>query len=195
MAIVRSKSKQNIIDHAFVHFVQNGYEGASLNAIAEAVGIRKASLYTHFKSKEALFLELLDDALAIEMAFLTDCFSAALDRELPGECYLQQCKARYETSITSQFLTRMAYVPPVHLVKTVSHAYQAFIAHLSQLLQIEMAKKVQNVADQTLYCDAYLGILDSLSAELLYDGTCYDRRLTALLTLYKNSLSVSLKTS
>jgi AcrR family transcriptional regulator len=181
----RSKSKQRIIDAAFEHFVLNGYEGASLNAIAEAVGIRKASIYTHFKSKDALFLELLDDASNIECAYLKDCFSATSAFPLPGEAYLHEMKFRYESAITSQFLTRIAYVPPTHLVNDVTKAYQNYIEQIVQLFQEELSEIIKDTQEQELYADAYLGIIDSLSVELLYDGAMYQRRLNAMLMMYQ----------
>lgn len=190
MTTLRSKSKQRIIDAAFEHFVRNGYEGTSLNTIAEAVGIRKASIYTHFKSKDALFLELLQDALDIECAYLLTCFSNDSISTVPGEAYLYEIKSRYENAITSQFLTRIAYVPPTHLVDLVSETYQKYIGQLILLFKTELSQSMVDPQDQELYTDAYLGILDSLSVELLYDGTMYERRLHAMLMLYSRSLQI-----
>lgn len=38
------------------HFARNGYEGASLAHIADDIGIKKQSIYSHFKGKDELFL-------------------------------------------------------------------------------------------------------------------------------------------
>lgn len=187
MIKTRSQSKQRLIDVAFEHFVRNGYEGASLSAIAETVGIRKASIYTHFKSKDALFLELLQDALEIECAYLQACFQTFEDGKLPGEIYLCEIQSRYENAITYQFLTRIAYVPPSHLIQQVTSAYQHYIESIIQLYQAELSQMIHKNQDQEMYTDAYLGILDSLSVELLYDGHMYERRLHAMLYLYKQS--------
>ena len=46
---------------AFQLFSQKGYEGTALSEIAEKVGIKKPSIYAHYKSKEALFLSVVDD--------------------------------------------------------------------------------------------------------------------------------------
>ncbi|MFC7391900.1 TetR/AcrR family transcriptional regulator [Scopulibacillus cellulosilyticus] len=44
-------------------FASKGYEGTSLSEIASGVGIKKPSLYAHFKSKEDLFLSVFGDVL------------------------------------------------------------------------------------------------------------------------------------
>lgn len=188
MTKARSDAKQRIIDVAFEHFVLNSYEGASLSVIAEAVGIRKASIYTHFKSKDALFSELLEDALNIECMNLKENFHNSSDQYLPGESYLRDIKSRYENSVTYQFLTRIAYVPPSHLVEQVKSVYQSYIKQLLKLYNLEFSQIINNPKDQDMYADAYLGILDSLNVELLYDGSMYERRLHAMLCLYQQSI-------
>lgn len=55
-----SFSKQRILDEALKLFSTNGYDATSIREIAEAVGIRKASLYSHFSSKQ----EILDTLIA-----------------------------------------------------------------------------------------------------------------------------------
>lgn len=40
-------------------FLEKGYSGASMSAVAKAAGIKKPSLYHHFSSKEQLFLAAL----------------------------------------------------------------------------------------------------------------------------------------
>jgi AcrR family transcriptional regulator len=47
--------KSEILDHATRLFGERGYEGTSMGDLAERVGVRKASLFYHFASKEALY--------------------------------------------------------------------------------------------------------------------------------------------
>lgn len=55
----RADPHERILDEAARLFIQQGYQGVSMRAIAEAVGVSKAGLYYHFEDKEALFLGVL----------------------------------------------------------------------------------------------------------------------------------------
>lgn len=58
---------EKILQAAFTHFAEQGYEKAALSQIAKDVGISKAALYHHFSSKEilfeALYIHLVDDII------------------------------------------------------------------------------------------------------------------------------------
>jgi AcrR family transcriptional regulator len=56
--------KEEILDVATRQFAERGYEGTSMNDVAEAVGVRKASLFYHFETKEALYEAVLDRLIA-----------------------------------------------------------------------------------------------------------------------------------
>lgn len=55
-ALTRSK----LLDSAARVVAAEGYEGASIDKIAEAAGFSKGAFYSNFSSKEELFLELLE---------------------------------------------------------------------------------------------------------------------------------------
>lgn len=184
----RTNSKSRIIDAAFENFVAHGYEGASLSAIAEAVGIRKASIYTHFESKDVLFDVLFLNALEAESLFVVQCFDAHIDNVLPGEVYCQKLQARYLENIHLRFLIRMAYVPPQHFSAMISSGYIGYIQLLTEKLRLAFAQFNLSHEQLELYCDAYLGVVDSLCVELLYGEQLYDRRYKAMFMMYKNIL-------
>jgi len=59
----QTEMRQRILDHATRLFAVRGFNGTSVQAVAEAVGIRKPSLLYHFKSKDALRAGVLDQML------------------------------------------------------------------------------------------------------------------------------------
>ena len=61
--ISKGSTKQEILDAALQLFSVQGYEATSISQLAEAVGIRKASLYSHFESKQAILDALLQTTL------------------------------------------------------------------------------------------------------------------------------------
>lgn len=184
----RSNAKQRIIDAAFEPFFMHGYEAASLSHIANIVGIRKSTIYTHFDSKEAIFLELLQDALELECAFLRTCFTTAPDLSDPGDAYCCAFKERYDSAVTLRFLIRMSYTAPVHLMDLVAAVFDTYLEVLTE--QIQLALQPYNLSSEQLemYTHAYIGVIDSLSVALLYAETLYEYRLKAMLMLYQNAI-------
>ena len=59
----RGNTKQEILEAALDLFSVQGFEGTSISQIASAVGIRKASLYSHFENKQAILDALVKDVL------------------------------------------------------------------------------------------------------------------------------------
>lgn len=57
-------TRQKIIDVAIDLFSQKGYEAVSMQDIAGAVGIRKSSIYSHFKGKDEILQNILSFFIA-----------------------------------------------------------------------------------------------------------------------------------
>jgi AcrR family transcriptional regulator len=55
-----AERRQQLVDTALTLFAASGMHGTSMDDIAEAAGVTKPVLYQHFRSKRALFVELLD---------------------------------------------------------------------------------------------------------------------------------------
>lgn len=74
-------TRQDILEAAAQVFRQKGFHGASMNDIAEAVKLQKASLYHHVSSKQEILFELLDQSLKLIM----EQISAICTRDIPAD--------------------------------------------------------------------------------------------------------------
>jgi AcrR family transcriptional regulator len=75
--------RAEILGHATRLFAERGYGGASMGDLAERVGVRKASLFHHFASKEVLYtevLELLVDSVGARIAQAASSEGSFVDR-------------------------------------------------------------------------------------------------------------------
>lgn len=196
---VRSPSVERILVAATAHFAERGYDAASLNDIAAAVGIRKASLYTHFASKDELFLMVFEDAVHAEWDFAQSCFAEEPSDILPGFLYCNRLQARYAESAQLRCMLRSAYILPASVRESVMTGYERYLDALQRAyldrLQSSGASKSQTLADEDAaqFGQAYLGCVDSLHGELVYGGSAnFPLRLNALRRVMGDSLSLAL---
>ena len=60
----RALTRQSLLDAAAQVFSERGFHGATLDDVAAAAGFTKGAVYSNFKSKDDLFLALLEHHLA-----------------------------------------------------------------------------------------------------------------------------------
>ncbi len=58
----KEQRREYIIDAAEKLFFSKGYDNVSMNDIADAVGMNKATLYLYFANKESLFFSVIQRA-------------------------------------------------------------------------------------------------------------------------------------
>jgi AcrR family transcriptional regulator len=77
-------TRDRIIETAAQVFRQKGFHGASMEDIAQAVNLKKASLYHHFESKQEILLEILDRALQLLLGKISTitCQNIPADKKL-----------------------------------------------------------------------------------------------------------------
>jgi AcrR family transcriptional regulator len=68
--------RDEILDEATRLFAERGYEGTSMADLAERVGMRKASLFYHFASKDVLYAAVLDRLIAAVGATIASAATA-----------------------------------------------------------------------------------------------------------------------
>lgn len=183
---------RRVLNAAVAQFAQHGYEGASLSGIAADAGIRKASLYSHIKNKDALFSAVFEDALKVESQFAQECFEHS-NTGLPGQHYCESLLARYADSEHFRFLLRTSYIPPESLFHELQEGYETYVQQLladfTTALRRHVGKALSD-QDALMLGHAYMGMVDSLHVALIYIGTeRFEARLNALERLMGDSIA------
>lgn len=180
-------TSDKIMRVALRHFAQNGYEGASLADIAAEVGIKKPSIYNHFKGKDDLFMAVYQDVAKRELHFVESYLKPDSDLPLEQQLFgfLSGYKERYEMEEDTKFFLRMSFFPPVHLQQQSMNLSLSYIDHMA-----DQAKELFKFAkdDGLIHADvtieqatgAFMAVLDSIFVEMLYgDHDHLMRRLEA----------------
>ncbi|RAV14394.1 TetR/AcrR family transcriptional regulator [Paenibacillus contaminans] len=167
--------KSNDIKRAALkYFTLHGYEGASLSQIADEVGMKKQSLYAHFKGKDDLFLQVVHDAKEAELSSIIRYF-AQIGPQNPENAlfgFLQLINDLFQESEQLKFWLRMSFFPPAHLVDAV----EIEVIDIENKVQALLEGRFREWIDADLIAAdsartatlAFSGIVDSIMLELVY---------------------------
>lgn len=86
---------EELLDASALIFSQKGFHGTSMQDIAQAVRLQKASLYYHVSSKQEILLRVLDKALDL----LIERMQSVVDLQLPPDQKLRQAMCTYLISM------------------------------------------------------------------------------------------------
>ena len=84
-------TREDILEAAALVFRQKGFHGASMQDIADAVSLQKASLYHHVTSKQEILLLILDRALEL----LLERISSITTQDITPDRKLQAMMREY----------------------------------------------------------------------------------------------------
>ena len=88
-------TRDEILTAAAQIFSQKGFHATSMQDIAEAVNLQKASLYHHVSSKQEILVDVLDMALDLFIANM----QAVMASPLPPDEMLRQAMQTYMVTI------------------------------------------------------------------------------------------------
>lgn len=166
--------KEEIKKAAIKYFLQKGFEGASLSEIAEEAGIKKASIYSHFKWKDDLFLEVLREAKAEEIKRKEHFFKKekSSNPETFLYDYLLYTKKMFQENEIMKFWLRMGFFPPMHLYDVIQKEVieaEHFQEHLiGQKSSKWIEQKQIVVKDANTFNLAFTGIIMAIMVEIVY---------------------------
>ncbi|GGH64820.1 TetR family transcriptional regulator [Paenibacillus silvae] len=176
----------SIRDAALYHFARDGYEGASLRAIADEVGIKKPSIYAHFSGKEDLFMRTLeyafDEVRRHTLEYFRDQNHLPLEERLRG--LLTWFEQEYQAHASARLMLRNCYYPPPDLYSQVMDLVYPFLdgmeRALSRLLQRAIREEDVPPLPAEQAAIAFMTFLDGITVEIIYGSSRrYKRRLDA----------------
>lgn len=170
-------TKKLVKETALALFAEKGYDGTALSEIAKAVGIKTPSLYAHFSSKEALFLEVYQDSIQTELKELQQ---VALNEDLFGVEKLRKIFF-VATDFSSnpdekKFFQRAVFYPPKSLFKELKEETKTYEQLTNDILR-ETLKQIATEATLVSWMHVFYALLDGLSVEHgIYDETEFELR-------------------
>lgn len=169
-------SAESIKIAAMSCFANNGYEGTSLAQIAEKVGIKKQSIYSHFEGKDDLFIQVMNDALKEELFQLNDILSKGEEHPIKETLHLilQDIMERFSTDKNMKFWLRMTFYPPMHLLEEVNKAVYIFEKEQRELLEPIFRKAMKEnklkKREPAQLVIAFISLMNAIMMELVYGG-------------------------
>ncbi|MGM9533628.1 MAG: TetR/AcrR family transcriptional regulator [Intestinibacter sp.] len=190
-------SSNKIIEKAIYSFSINGYAGTSISNIAELVGIKKSTIYSHFKSKDEIFERATEVSFKAETDFAVDYFSKKEEPILDVlEGFLVSLKERFvnDEDFTINFVYKIGY----RLVER----YNDFIKKYCDDYYFTVEKLIieyliregieKNLAKEIAM--TYTALLDGLMVSLMYCGEDrYEERKEAVWKFFSESFLKSCK--
>ncbi|WP_445487352.1 TetR/AcrR family transcriptional regulator [Niallia sp. 03133] len=167
--------REELKQAALKYFAINGYEGTSLTQIADEVGIKKSSIYAHFKGKDELFLEVLREAKEAEIS-MKETYFHKNDRSNVSSFlygYLWNIVDMFQKNESLKFWLLMGFLPPSHLYKEVQQEVLEVEVFQEKLLKEAFEQWIQKEAitseeNADTLTTAFTGIVMAIMVELAY---------------------------
>ena len=154
-------TREDILEAAAQVFRQKGFHGASMQDIASAVSLQKASLYHHVSSKQEILLALLDRALEL----LLERISSISYQDISADAKLQQMVRAYLRILTENMDLSSVLLFEHRSLERKQHARHVpnrdkFEALWRTVLEEGVAARLFKCDDPALSTRAILGIMN-----------------------------------
>lgn len=156
--------RRQLLDVALAEFAAHGFSGVSMDRVAVAAGVTKPVLYQHFRSKRALYLELVDD-VADRLADAV--VKATTDASSPREQVESGFRAYFRFVTEQRDAYRLLFTADSRrdrdLTEAVLRVEEAFARIVAELIDVEGLPE----ADRLLLARGIVGIAEVTSRHSL----------------------------
>jgi AcrR family transcriptional regulator len=100
------EARERLLAAALEQFARRGYAATSVREICLAAGVTKPVLYYYFKSKEGLYLQLMEDSYVLFESTLADLssYSGSVRQRV-----IHFCESVFDTSVQQLQLVKLLY--------------------------------------------------------------------------------------
>ncbi|KMJ57973.1 hypothetical protein AB685_14190 [Bacillus sp. LL01] len=178
-----TSTSERIKQNALQLFAQKGYYGTSLNEVATMVGIKKPSLYAHFKNKDDLYVSILQE--------LMDTFKERVTIDA-GEInqystkklmyrFMKNMVDFWKDETLGLLYKRTLLFPEEQFRSTIQEQFIQTEAHTTDILRQILDKGQQNeeITSQQMepLIDAFYVLIDGLFVQrFFYSPSDYDKK-------------------
>ncbi|WP_273853692.1 TetR/AcrR family transcriptional regulator [Guptibacillus spartinae] len=165
----KDSTQDRIKEVALILFARKGFEGTSLSDIASGVGIKKPSLYAHYKSKEDLFLGVIHKVSVDYNAFVIKTVEERRDQQPEDQLYhLLYNNTNYlRNDEMGLIFKRMMLFPPESLRADIYDMFEKTENVMREVIKSILIKMVPEEEWEQVF-DAYLCLLDGVFEQVFY---------------------------
>jgi AcrR family transcriptional regulator len=171
---MKQNNKDRIKQAALGLFGGKGYEDTSLNEIASSVGIKKPSVYNHFKSKEDIFTAVLEDLLITEETAyqqLHESMKKSFPRENLRKLFDLYCQ-RLMTTEEALLWKRVTFFPPPQFKSLIEEKFFQFERSITSILydiyEDGLELNIFREVDKNEFSSSFLCLVDGIFLEHHY---------------------------
>jgi len=108
----RAMTREHLLEAAAVVFARHGFHAATLDEVSATAGFTKGAVYSNFKSKDDLFLALLEDRTERQLAVVSDVLAAggrAASEQFPRVSQLFRGELFWDDDFATLYLEFVLY--------------------------------------------------------------------------------------
>ncbi|GAA0741410.1 TetR/AcrR family transcriptional regulator [Clostridium oceanicum] len=163
--------RDEILNKSFELISRNGYDNTSIAMICESAGVKKPTLYYYFKSKEELYLTIVNEFLQGEKAHIFDLtidkdnFISAL--ESFGLDFIKNLKVNKNLS---NFIIEL-YIQAKRtgfLSDQVHEMTNSFNDEIDKIIQLGESYEFFNKTDRKSNCDLMLSVIHGIEFSIVF---------------------------
>lgn len=177
----KQQTKEMLLNSAEVMFSKKGFNGASVEEIAEEAGYSKGAVYSNFSNKEDLFLALYDRRFHHQLEEWTKVFENQLDNvsraDLVEELLITQSKTSQDNKWTLLMLEFTLYALRNEEVRQkLATRYKQVISSMKEAIRSHFMdkdispEKMDEIVVSLLSLETGLNILELIIPELITEG-------------------------